>query len=89
MTLAQLFDLIEREAAREQGQSAPVRAKRATVRRWLLEVVACPVDWRERVAAVPKGQGVDYALDLIKAATGKRPRLEAPPPPPPQNLPLI
>jgi hypothetical protein len=89
MTLTQLFDLIESEAVREQGQSAPVRAKRATVRRWLSEVIACPLDWRERVAAVPKAQGVDYALDLIKAATGKRPRLETAPPPPPTNLPLL
>jgi hypothetical protein len=89
MTLGQFFDRVEQEAARDIGQSAQLRAKRATVRRWLGEVITCPDGWQDRVAAVPQGQGVDYALALIKAATGKALRFEPAPPPVARNIPLI
>jgi hypothetical protein len=72
-TLDALFDLIEREAHRPgQGSSASHRAMVETIDAWLGSVIACPVDWRERVAAVPPGQGARYALALADAAAGKR-----------------
>jgi hypothetical protein len=43
-----------------------------TIDAWLGSVIACPGDWRERVAAVPPGQGARYALALADAAAGKR-----------------
>ena len=81
-TLTQLFDTIEQSALRTKGNSQDVRARKATVAKWLAEVVCCPVDWRERVNAIPPGDGVDYALALINAAAGKRVRLQPPPPVP-------
>ena len=85
MTLSAWLDKIEVEAGREQGSSATVRQKRRTVAKFLSEVIGAPPEYNERCAAVPTGQGVDYALSLCKALSNKSLRLEPVPPPPPPN----
>lgn len=77
--ISQVLDTVEREALRKPATTKDARRKLHTVQKWLAEVVAFPVDWRERVAAVPAAQGLDYALALAGAAMGKRLRLEDPP----------